>query len=409
MCTTFWMDMTMKAMRSGWKHIALCSMLALVACVDDSYRGYEIDYEDYKEGYTVSVAVGDPYAVRGTGPKNYINDLSGCDVLVWAFNRAEDTPFTAVRTKTDSLQCLIDGKATTVVANNSLTVWKEGSVYYPSEEQVAERYDFYGAFIDDATVLDQHRASDKVQLDIEIDGSQDVMTSKAGLPRYASTGEVKDYAFSYLSSKEGDVPIFTLNHHLTKLDLFVRPGITYGFSNTMTITGANLETRTQGTLTVAAKDTDNMGMVFWDNAPYKQVILRNQNGEACEPVTLQTINTYDAETGVNRYVDDPYLLQLQKDATRQMGASFFVAPEKTYTLNLTFKDPDPRDDPFPNTVRLNSGEAFLPGHHYQVTMTVYGSYQIDIDCIMVPWLQAGSIWVDKDRQADEEDGWIGPH
>lgn len=391
-----------------FKHIAILSALALTACVDDSYRGYELDYADYPVGYTVQVAIGDPYAVRGTGPKNYIDDLSGNDVLVWAFNREEGTPFTATRTATDSLRCLIDGKEATVVAGNSLTVWKEGTVYYPSNELVAERYDFYGAFIDDATVLDSHRATDKVQLDIEIDGSQDVMTAKAGLPRSKETGLEKDYAFSYLSAMDGDAPIFTLNHHLTKLDLFVRPGITYGFSNTMTIMGANLETRTQGTLTVAAKDTDQMGMVFRDNSPYKAVLLRNEHGEACEPVTLQTINTYDAETGVNRYVDDPYLLQLQKEATRQLGASFFVAPEKTYILNLAFEDPDPRDDPFPNTVRLNSGEAFLPGHRYQVTMTVYGSYQIDIDCIMVPWLNAGSIWVDKDRQADEEDGWIPP-
>ena len=390
------------------KHIAILSALALTACVDDSYRGYELDYADYPVGYTVQVAIGDPYAVRGTGPKNYIDDLSGNDVLVWAFNREEGTPFTATRTATDSLRCLIDGKEATVVAGNSLTVWKEGTVYYPSNELVAERFDFYGAFIDDATVLDSHRATDKVQLDIEIDGSQDVMTAKAGLPRSKETGLEKDYAFSYLSAMDGDAPIFTLNHHLTKLDLFVRPGITYGFSNTMTIMGANLETRTQGTLTVAAKDTDQMGMVFWDNSPYKAVLLRNEHGEACEPVTLQTINTYDAETGVNRYVDDPYLLQLQKEATRQLGASFFVAPEKTYILNLAFEDPDPRDDPFPNTVRLNSGEAFLPGHRYQVTMTVYGSYLIDIDCIMVPWLNAGSIWVDKDRQADEEDGWVPP-
>lgn len=391
-----------------FKHIAILSALALTACVDDSYRGYELDYADYPVGYTVQVAIGDPYAVRGTGPKNYIDDLSGNDVLVWAFNREEGTPFTATRTATDSLRCLIDGKVATVVAGNSLTVWKEGTVYYPSNELVAERYDFYGAFIDDATVLDSHRATDKVQLDIEIDGSQDVMTAKAGLPRSKETGLEKDYAFSYLSAMDGDAPIFTLNHHLTKLDLFVRPGITYGFSNTMTIMGANLETRTQGTLTVAAKDTDQMGMVFRDNSPYKAVLLRNEHGEACEPVTLQTINTYDAETGVNRYVDDPYLLQLQKEATRQLGASFFVAPEKTYILNLAFEDPDPRDDPFPNTVRLNSGEAFLPGHRYQVTMTVYGSYLIDIDCIMVPWLNAGSIWVDKDRQADEEDGWVPP-
>ena len=313
-----------------------------------------------------------------------------------------------MRTATDSLECLIDGKAATVVGNNSLTVWKEGTVYYPSEDQVAQRYDFYAAFIDDATVLDSHRQEDRVQLDIEIDGSQDVMTSKAGLPRFESTGTIKEYAFSYLSSKDGDVPIFTLNHHLTKLDLFVRPGITYGFSNEMTITGANLQTRTKGTVTVAAKDTDNMGMVFWDNAEYKPVQLRNAKGEACEPVQLETINTYDEDTGVNRYVDDPYLLQLQKEATRQLGASFFVAPEKTYILNLSFLDPDPRDDPFPNTVRLNSGEPFLPGNRYQVTMTVYGSYRIDIDCIMVPWVSGGSIWVDKDRQADEEDGWIPP-
>lgn len=396
-------------MLKHFKHIAILSALALTACVDDSYRGYELDYADYPVGYTVQVAIGDPYAVRGTGPKNYIDDLSGNDVLVWAFNREEGTPFTATRTATDSLRCLIDGKEATVVAGNSLTVWKEGTVYYPSNELVAERYDFYGAFIDDATVLDSHRATDKVQLDIEIDGSQDVMTAKAGLPRSKETGLEKDYAFSYLSAMDGDAPIFTLNHHLTKLDLFVRPGITYGFSNTMTIMGANLETRTQGTLTVAAKDTDQMGMVFRDNSPYKAVLLRNEHGEACEPVTLQTINTYDAETGVNRYVDDPYLLQLQKEATRQLGASFFVAPEKTYILNLAFEDPDPRDDPFPNTVRLNSGEAFLPGHRYQVTMTVYGSYLIDIDCIMVPWLNAGSIWVDKDRQADEEDGWVPPN
>ncbi len=400
--------MTMTKMRNAWKHIALLSMLALTACVDDSYRGYELDYEDYWTPLAVQVAIGDPFSVRGTGPKNTIQDLTDQDILVWAFNREEGTPFTATRTQTDSLQCLIDGKAARVVAGNSLTVWRDGPAYYPGRDYVSERFDFYAAYIDDAEILNSHRTADKVQLDIEIDGSQDVMTAKSPLPRFKDSGEIKDYAFSYLSAMDNDAPIFTLNHHLTKLDIFIRPGITYGFSNTMTITGAKLTTRTQATVTVAAKDTENMGVVFQENAPYKEVLLTNAVGEECEPLVLQTINTLDEETGVNRYVDDPYLLQLQKEATRQLGASFFVAPEKKYTLTLAFQDPDPRDSPFSNTVRLNSGEPFLPGNRYQVTMTVYGSYEIDIDCIMVPWVSGGSIWVDKDRQADEEDGWVPP-
>ena len=388
-------------MRKRILHIAYACLLASVlgACTDDSYRGYEINYEEYQMPLTVTVSVGNPYPdTKGTGPKDSLSHLAGNEILVWAFNRDSTNSMAFTRTPSDSIMCLVDGKSAIVDGVNYQARWESGTVYYPYREQSGQRYDFYAGFVDGATILNTEHHKDSVVLVLDIDGSQDLMTSKARLPQFKNNGGDKNYAFSYLSAQEGDDPIFSLRHHLVKIDLEVRPGITHGFTNEVTVAGAHIQSKTRARMTVAARDTLDMGVSFAPDSPVDWLHLTDPDGGEVTPLTLTTLEGL---------YGTPELEQRQKEETRHLGGSFFVAPATGYLLDvdrISYNHEEPvYYEPFYNTVQLRSGEAFLPGNHYKVTMTVYGEYLIFMDVELVGWQNAGTIPIDTDKDADDED------
>lgn len=387
-------------MKCSWKHIlvAAAAVWAFTACTDDSYRGFEQDYNDYTLPLTVQIAVGDPY-VKGSGPVNDLNGFEDKEILVWAYRSDEPSDYSAVRTETDSLTCLINERAAILDGTNSLAAWKDGDVFYPCGEFSGVYFDFFAAYVDDVKTNRINRNRDWVTLDIEIDGSQDLMVSKANLP-VQKDGEVKDYAFSYLSALDGDDPIFTMHHSLVRIDLWLMPGITQSLSHTTEVSNVTLTSKKDAKMTVVSKDPEELGVVFGDNAARAELALTEEDGSPLKPVKITTIEGSPL---------DEELIEIQRQMAFQLGGSFFVAPDKEYPLLLDvlpteqLSEDTPKRKRIVNTVALTSGGDFLPGNRYQVLMTVYGMYVMVVDIQMVPWNFAGGFLLDPQTDTELEE------
>jgi len=379
---------------------ALAFALLFAGCEDNSYRGYEENFDLYSPFLTVDVAVGDPSAMtKGSGPKDIVKDFAGKAVHVWAFSRDTLADYTVTRQQ-DSLNCLIDGYPAILDGVNTIAKWQGGrKFFYPRLEYSTVKYDFFAAFLD-GSPFDVRRYEDRIELDASIDGSQDILTAKAKLPVFQDEKDKEkldtaDYAFSYLSAEKGDIPIFTMDHGTVRIDLVLIPGIATGNTSRVVVKSATLRSRTDITVTPAAKDTALIGVKFKENSPYVALPLTEDDGTPLKEYTLNIIDS-----------SEPDAIDKQKAAEHQLGAGFFVSPEKRYILNMLLHEPDHGEgyvdrEPIDNVVRLTAPDAeFRQGNRYVVRMTVFGERDIYFTVSLADWENSGSFVIDQDADSE---------
>lgn len=387
----------------------LATVLLAAGCVDNSYRGRENIYAAYEVPQAIKVALGDPY-VKGSGPVDSLFDFKGKDIFVWAYNRDTVDVDYRITAREDNLICLLDSCRATMDGYSSVAEWVrigknnarlDTAYYYPGGEMCNRHYDFYCLYPDDATLLAEHRNFDNLVRDYLIDGSQDIMVSKAPLPVDNVSKEPSELAFSYLSVLRGEDPFFTMRHVLTRVDFYVRPGVT-SVEHTVRLQSAQLRSRTHVAVTPVAKDETQMGAVFTQEDDYEFLPLLESDGTTFIPYTLKTL-VPDA----SQPEDERLSVQEMQDTVvyHRVGGSFFVSPEKLYKLKTDVRTIDRLDGDKPTEVvsdiKLKDTEAtFMAGNRYLIYMTVYGELDMTIHVIMVPWYFAGSIYLDPDAETE---------
>lgn len=377
--------------------LVLAAMIA-VACRDDSYRGYEVLLERQRE---VRVAVGDPTIVRGSGPVDALASLDGKELFVWAFNRDMHD----FRQGEDNLYCLIDGHAAILDGSSSLTTWKgdDAEYFYPDKEERTRRFDFFAAYLDldedvdleDGGILE--KTVDQVSYKTKLDGRRDIMLAKANMP-LNDDGGIKDYAFSYISASEGDMPIFTLDHHLTRIDFNVQPGITMGEVEAIRVDSLYMDSHTNAEIVIASTDDSRLGINFDD--VHEGLKLLNDDGTDIDPSLWNLVMISGDPT-------DEALKEIQKQQCRKYGGSIILSPQEDYLMTVFLSDMEKDTDdiyiprePVPNTIRLRSGDGFLPGNRYLVTITIYSAHVIITHVQMIPWETSGTFVIDRDADYD---------
>lgn len=307
-------------------------------------------------------------------------------------------------------------------ANNTksgLATTADGTIaYYP----VSGNYDFWGYRVDDAagatpvvkTVDDtgaevEANVATKRVVDIEIDGSQDIMAGKAA-PSNDEVTKLGGYAenfYSAYAARKGVQPNITFNHLLTRFTFEVRAGSKAtaglpagGNTDAVKVTGVSVGSKTTATLTVAytgeTKEAADLLTFTGDASPLtlmqRDEALADNNAPlvALKPVTLTW--TDDAATigdvlkvgeallvapGETEY---PLTIALSQDVLQKVG-------EAKVTMPLEQKA----------TIKMDGTKTFEPGKSYKVTITVYGLEDIRVTATLVPWADGGSIDIDDDR------------
>ena len=302
---------------------------------------------------------------------------------------------------------------------SGLATTADGTIaYYP----VSGNYDFWGYRVDNAvtgtpTVKTVDDNGDEVAadqatkrvVDIEIDGSQDIMAGKA-VPSNDEVADLGNYAenfYSAYAARKGVQPNITFNHLLTRFTFEVRAGSkataglpTGGNTDAVKVTGVSVDSKTTGTLTVAytgaTKAAAELLTFTGDASPLKLMqrdeALADNNAPliGLEPVTLTW--TDDAATigdvlkvgeallvapGETEY---PLTIALEQDVLQKVG-------EAKVTMPLEQKA----------VIKMDGTKTFEPGKSYKVTITVYGLEDIRVTATLVPWADGGSIDIDDDR------------
>lgn len=311
-------------------------------------------------------------------------------------------------------------------ANNTksgLATTADGTIaYYP----VSGNYDFWGYRVDDAagatpvvkTVDDTGAAVEanvatKRVVDIEIDGSQDIMAGKAApsADEVTKLGNYADNFYSAYAARKGVQPNITFNHLLTRFTFEVRAGSKAtaglpagGNTDAVKVTGVSVDSKTTGTLTVA-----------YTGETKAAADLLTFTGDA-SALTLKQRDAALADNNAPLVALEPVSLTWTDDAATigdviKVGEALLVAPGETeypLTINLSqdvlekvgeVKVTKPLEQKA--TIKMDGTKTFEPGKSYKVTITVYGLEGIEVTATLVPWADGGSIDIDDDRNPNE--------
>ena len=289
-------------------------------------------------------------------------------------------------------------------------VTEEVDEYYYSPVNQQVPYNFFAYYLDDNQPTKVNRTEESFSYDIEIDGSQDLMCGAApNLIDEIRNGNLGN-KWNFLSADEkrtieniGGYCTFTANrgihpevkmkHLLTRMTFELYPADES--ASDITITEVKVESRCKGTMTVAARTIDEIGVVFSNER--KQLPLRDpSDGQSpCPPLTPQSVEYEESMKGYEWY-DRP-----KKD----IGSSLMVAPDSIYNLYLTgiqkkrssLTDPD-KYEPVTFTARYtltppktdlskkDDGYWFAPGVNYPVKIAVYGLQQIKVYASVEGWI-----------------------
>lgn len=397
----------------------ILSGIILAGCTDDSYRGtVDIDLVIERDiPHEVRMTIGQPAdIVDGTKGSGVIADVSGFQgkpFYVYAFNKDGLTTLNTVSAQ-DSIRCLVDGSLDNPESlmgrealwnpNTEYVEWAsgDGPIYYPMGDGSGLIYNFFAYYLDDMTVeeSDFRRTENSVTIDIEIDGSQDIMSSKAE-PTADQLAAIKDEkervyrkycSYSYYTALHGLHPNFIFKHHLVKFDFKLVPG--GEVTKNVNIEKIELVSKYKGAFTVADNnEVSGLGIQFYD----EKTALELKEADGSDFIT-RTVTTLKNGVVVDGVVDD-------------MG-SLLVAPDVEYEMHITlsedYEDNTQAHEPYPLVRKLTMGtedarQFFSAGNEYLVTVTVYGRMDIELDIDVNKWDEGGDFtYDDQDKRPGEK-------
>lgn len=348
-------------------------------------------------------------ASRGNGLVGDLDNFSGRTFHVYAFNQDVTTGFSQTHEE-DMLRCLVDGTIDTPGTKaGRLAHWDRteqrvkwvngGDIYWPKGEGRGYIYDFFAYYIDDIelTEEDYHRDGESLVLDIEIDGSQDIMSSRAEtseaklavlFPDEKERIYMQYYCYSYYSALNNVQPEFVFKHHLVKLDFKLVPGGTPGMTKDVKVEKIEVLSRNKAEFTVADKNRgESLGLHFPEE--YEPVRLPLKEADGSEFVQ-RTMSTFDGMDGSEGVIED-------------LG-SFLVAPSDEFYLFVTLgevqrtmvgeEEHEIILDSKENKLHIYQGSEdnkipFEAGNEYLITLTIYGQMDVRVSTEIGAWGDGG--------------------
>lgn len=366
----------------------------LSGCVDDSFGGSPSDDNTGSdEPVPVFVEIGDPTQVKGVGAVDNIALEDGRSIYVYAFNSNMLTSF-RYTARQDEVNTLVDGSVDfpqSRLGRRAVTNSKGDVLQWPDATQTFcyhdgdlkhIPYEFYAYYIDDINVknADVIREDDAVRLNLEIDGSQDLMSAKA------------EGTYNYASGLEGINPQFYFKHHLVKLDFELVPGFVAGGSQSVVVESIEVESKYKGVFTVAEKSRPSQQGVDFPDTACKSLTLKGPRGVPMREYELSTLE-YQTEVPKVVPVDGSLLVAPQKDSlvayvtmkqTREDGS---IEAKARTQVSLKYS-------------KGGGYGSFDAGNRYKVKFQVYGITTVKTMVTVEPWLSGGNASIDTEDKPE---------
>lgn len=339
----------------------------------------------------------------------------------------------------DNATCLLDGR----YYNQGLNLYlraegkgllhtsKEGDeepeFFYSSVHQKVP-FNFFAYYLDDAVIDNSisSRTKDGIAYRIELDGTQDLMCggskSLSKAIAQAESNDEKDRdpsnirgVWQTLNKEDKDIirniggyctyaahrnihPAIEMKHLLTQLTFHAYPGDET--SNRIRITGVGVKSRYKGTLTVAARNTDEVGFTPDNDRRTLYLHERSDGQTKCPPLK---------EEGYNVPFDESMDKDWKKRPSVDIGSSLLLPPDSLYTLYIEYDEKIPTYEgekeppyikmkPLEYVLRPTTGPIFEKGHIYPVNIVIYGSQDIKVYVSIEGWKEGDDIDLDDPEQ-----------
>ena len=393
------------------------------------------------------------------------------DLRYWVYAKNHiANPNRSLVDSVNNFNCLLDGEdyyrgLKTHVNSGELAPYYEGKDYrndalktykrfYFSPVNTKVPYNFFAYHIDDITISDSIRQADRVAYKIEIDGTQDLMCGmsynlreqiklaesktaeaqksiiyqtwkslmdnakkakndsviKAVMDTIRTIGGYCSYASQYNIH-----PTIDIEHKLARLKFECIPA--HHNAKGIKVTRVGVVSHSKGTLTVAARKRNEMG-IAWDNnkdtLTLKKIIVDTVYSKSKETDPTKVDTTYVlksqkmAPTKIEYYTNDDDAIKNKnwdKSTVTPLGSSLMVVPDDSYVLRMDFEmtgsdgskktgytevplklQDDPKTGPRP----------FIAGNEYTITVMVYGLQEIQTIVRIPSWKQGGKVLIDPD-------------
>lgn len=250
--------------------------------------------------------------------------------------------------------------------------------YYPN----SGNFDFFAYHGDDAVTAAPalNDAETAYIVPVAIDGTQDLMIAKAALNAADSilyeANAKYDYTriYSAYSARRGVQPRFTFKHLLSRF-VFQAEAAEIG-ANGIKITKVDVKAPSNGVLTVAALDKDELGVQF--EATLRNLTLKNR-------AAVMDVVSLDKNLG---------LVRLGESMLLPAGATEYIA---TIYYEQETADGTVIRDAYEATVALKDNAPFVAGTQYKVNVKVYGFQKIELTCDLTAWKEGEDIPVDSEE------------
>lgn len=296
--------------------------------------------------------------------------------------------------------------------------WK--ATDYPSfynNEHQDYKYHFFAYNIDDARLLTNtvQRTKDSITLELEVDGTQDLIYSVAR-PTYTRdelehmSGEdfksifekgIDNYVYSTMLGHRNIHPNFQMKHSMVRFNFNMKQGD--NAAENIYIEDVILYATHRGRFTVAHQDTTRLGFTPMGDTVAYHLPERVETGDEKRPYELTPVIGPEAEGFVNQYS-----FAFTDEDRIPVGADILLPPQLDYKLQIKCKQVEKLEDGkegreffFSPVYTLSSptkaqGETFKPGCLYTVNITVYGLYQIVLQASGMQWVSMDTIIVDEE-------------
>lgn len=326
--------------------------------------------------------------------------------------------------------CLLDGPGyllgmPTLLSkahNGTLEMLTDSNFYYSARYQDVG-YNFFVCHLDSCEIRENNvnRLEDRIYYDIAIDGSQDIMVGCAPkLTREVLDDKMRDGHlaistvdqekilnignYSTFAAHRGVNPVVQMKHLLTQMQFIAYPGDES--ADSIRIKGIRVESKYKGALTVAARNTDDIGFAFSDDRKFIELRDSSDGKHQCPPLKEDGyVVHWNKDSGDEQW--------LQRDSLR-IGGCLMLAPDSLYTLVLTYEQTIDKGSggtevkTLESHYRLHADKTslyydsatgqyvFRPGYVYTINILVYGLQDIEVSVGFAPWQDGGDVNLDPD-------------
>ncbi len=452
----------------------------LCACSSDSYPGVEYEYETSGEATNLeeakATALGSKLRLfineqsffsgsslnetRGTGPfvvpdttladKNH---YSKSVFRIFAFRDRPDsqgpldyTPDYTMRAgdlNDGNKNCLVDGGSEytqglkvhlksdhtgelALMTNN----FKYDSILHYSEHYADIGYNFFAYHIDDAVISNAQRESARIYYDFDIDGTQDIMTgfskrltAKTLAERHSKVELTPEERYKVLnignyssySSMLNIHPIIDMKRALTRLQFRAYPADRS--CDSVFIDSISIESRYHGRITVAARDSNEIGVSFTEDKKILWLKGRpNEKGLNPDSIGIYKLTDLNPEDNTVRWIPGVSSYDWKKNNYTVIGADMLVVPDSVYHMTLHYRQLAQtssdgktgiyeRRDTFTlnvpkidvNLDKSTDKWIYKPGKLYFVRIGVFGMNGAEVDVATEVWKKGEEILIDAEE------------